>query len=164
MSSLLDGIASAVDPPLTLVKFEGDAVFAVARDDVAPRGAAMLECVMACYQGFVARRDEEGVSTCTCGACMRRGALELKFVVHHGEFFVQPVGGQIDVLGPDVIVAHRLLKNGAAELVGSAAYGLFTDAAMSALDLPLAEAAVTTESVDGVEVTARVVPLAVLGA
>jgi class 3 adenylate cyclase len=166
MSSLLDGIASAVDPPFTLVKFEGDAVFAVGRDGVAPRGAAMLDCVMACYRDFVARRDEEGVTwtTCTCGACSRRGTLELKFVVHHGEFFVQPVGTHVDVLGPDVIVAHRLLKNGAADLVGSSAYGLFTEAVTNALALPLSDAMISTESVDGVEITARVVPLAVIRA
>ena len=81
-------------------------------------------------------------------------------MVHHGEYFVQAVGSQIEVVGPDVNIAHRLLKNAAAELVGSLGYSLFTDVTTDALALPLTDAASMTETVDGDQpIATRVIPL-----
>ena len=51
-------------------------------------------------------------STCRCGACDRSGDLTLKFVVHGGEFDTQKIAGRKELIGPDIVVAHRLLKNG----------------------------------------------------
>jgi class 3 adenylate cyclase len=161
MSSFLEGIASVIDPPFNVVKFEGDAAFAVAPDDITPRGAPMLDLIRRCYQDFVDRRSAAGIIwTCTCNACSRRETLDLKFVVHHGEYFVQAVADQIEVVGPDVNIAHRLLKNAAAELVGSLGYSLFTDATTDALALPLTDAASVTETIDGDQpIATRVIPL-----
>lgn len=50
-------------------------------------------------------------STCRCGACDRTEDLSLKFVVHAGEFEVQNIGGRKELIGQDIIVATRLLKN-----------------------------------------------------
>ncbi len=50
-------------------------------------------------------------STCRCGACDRSGDLVLKFVVHAGEFDTHQVAGRTELIGPDVVIAHRLLKN-----------------------------------------------------
>lgn len=152
MSSLLDGIATLIDPPMTFVKFEGDAVFAVAPTDAMPHGEAMLECVTSCYRGFTERLDETGlVWTCVCDACSRRSALDLKFVVHSGDYFVQAIGERVEVLGPDVTMAHRLLKNSAAERIGSTAYALFTDAAVGALELDLVDPTPVDEHIDGTQ-------------
>jgi class 3 adenylate cyclase len=161
MSSLLDGIAKGIDPPMTLVKFEGDAVFAVATTDATPHGEAMVDCVRACYGNFIDRLDEVGlVWTCTCDACSRKNALDLKFIIHHGDYFVQAIGDHVDVLGPDITTAHRLLKNSAAESVDSSAYALFTKPAVVALALPLADAQHIEEPVEGMEpVAARVIAL-----
>lgn len=52
-----------------------------------------------------------GGSTCRCGACDRSGDLALKFVVHSGEFDVQEIAGRRELIGSDIVVAHRLLKN-----------------------------------------------------
>ncbi len=161
MSSLLDGIASNMNPPLTLVKFEGDAVFSVASDEDVPRHGAMLQCVRDCYRDFSVRLDEAGaVWGCTCAACRRKDSLDLKFVVHHGDYFVQAVGSHVEVLGPDVNIAHRLLKSSASDYVGSGAYALFSDAAVDALDLPLGEAIPFTEPIEGMQpIGVRVVAL-----
>ena len=50
-------------------------------------------------------------STCRCGACDRSGDLALKFVVHAGEFDTQQIAGRQELIGPEIVVAHRLLKN-----------------------------------------------------
>jgi hypothetical protein len=55
MSSLLGGIAERIDPPFTLVKFEGDAVFAVGEDGMGPKGSTLIGCITGCYDDFVSR-------------------------------------------------------------------------------------------------------------
>ncbi len=138
MSSLLDGIIERIIPPFTLSKVEGDAVFAFAREDHdVPKGAALLDCLSACYESF---RDRLGgakeVWTCSCDACSRVGGLELKFVLHAGSYVVQSIGGGVELAGPEVVIAHRLLKNHAAQLIGQSAYALITEAAASRLAVP----------------------------
>jgi len=150
VSSLLGGIVEKVDPPFTFVKFEGDAVFALAEKGSAPKGPDLLACITGCYDEFVSRVDEAALTwTCTCDACVVMSALDLKFVLHHGTYIVQAIGTHVEVLGPDVTVAHRLMKNSAASNVGSPAYLLVTEAAEEALHLQLADGFRFTEQIEG---------------
>ena len=71
------------------------------------------------------------VWTCTCDACSRIDALELKFVVHAGPFVIQSIAGSRELSGPDVVMAHRLLKTSAAQVIGTGAYALLTERAAS---------------------------------
>lgn len=138
VSSLLDGIIERLVPPFTLSKVEGDAVFAFASDDEdVPRGEALLSCLSACYASFKERLGGAmQVWTCRCDACSRVGSLDLKFVLHASNYVVQSVGGGRELVGPEVVMAHRLLKNHAAELIGRPAYALITEAAASRLGVP----------------------------
>ena len=152
MSTLLEGIASKIDPPLSLVKFEGDAAFAVGSADSVPRGHEMVRCLDACYAGFRDLLAEaESVWTCTCEACSRKSALDLKFIVHFGDYFVQRFGDHVDVLGPSINVAHRLLKNSASERLGSVAYALYSQDAAKGLSIPLNGSESFSESIDGMD-------------
>ena len=148
MASLLDGVVTKVVPPFTLSKLEGDAVFTFALSDAdLPRGEAMLDCIRACYTEFSARLAQAGaVWTCSCNACARANTIDLKFTLHAGRFVLQQIAGGRELTGPAVVMAHRLLKNGAAERVGHGAYVLVTDAAMAALDIPPAGAMPMTEA------------------
>jgi hypothetical protein len=138
VSSLLDGIIEAVVPPFTLANLEGDAVFVWADDAVAPRGAALLACLAACYVGFRGRLAQVGeIWACRCDACSRVDALDLKFIVHAGPFFIQSIAGRTELVGADVVMAHRLLKTSAAAVVGHGAYALITDAAARRFDVPI---------------------------
>jgi hypothetical protein len=65
-------------------------------------------------------------ATCRCKACQEIPALDLKFMVHHGDFIVQQVAGIKDLLGSDVNLVHRLLKNSVTEITGWRGYALFT--------------------------------------
>ena len=143
VSSLLDGIVGRLVPPFTLSKLEGDAVFAYAAvPDEIPRGEALPTCIEACYQEFRRRLAEaHGVWTCRCNACMRIDELDLKFILHAGRFVIQSIAGTPELAGPEVVMAHRLLKNDAqATLGGSRAYALITAAAAERYAVPLAEA------------------------
>ena len=72
-------------------------------------------------------------TSCNCNACVRIPDLNLKFVVHHGMALRQRVAGSEELLGSDVIVVHRLLKNEVVERLGISAYALFTQAAVDAM-------------------------------
>lgn len=148
MSSLLDGIVSKIVPPFTLSKLEGDAVFAfAAAGDAVPRGSDLIDCVHECYADFATRLAEAGdIWTCTCNACSRASQLDLKFILHYGRYVLQEIAGSRELSGPDVVMAHRLLKNGAAGAVGDRPYLLLSAAAVSGLDLPVTDAVAMTET------------------
>lgn len=147
LTSLLDGIIERLSPPFTLSKLEGDAVFAFAAEgSPVPRGAELLGCLTACYADYRARLGEaRRLMLCRCDACRSIDTLELKFVLHQGEYVVQSVAGRPELLGPDVTVAHLLLKNHAAEVVGRSGYALLTERAAATLAIPLERAMPLTE-------------------
>jgi hypothetical protein len=139
MTSLLDGIVEQLAPPFRLSKLEGDAVFAYAPDDgFELRGGSVLECIRHCYARYRERRDKtENLMLCNCQACSLLQTLELKFVLHRGNYVVQAIAGHEELLGPDVTMAHLLLKNNVGDMVGRAAYALLTESATEHLEIPL---------------------------
>lgn len=150
LSTLLDGIVERLVPPFTLSKLEGDAVFAFAEDvEQLPRESALLECMSQCHEDF--RRTvaaARSMYTCDCGICSGIVGLDLKFVLHSGQFVMQSIAGGRELSGPEVVIAHRLLKTGAGELVGHGAYALVTDSAASRFSLPLDDALPLVESIE----------------
>lgn len=150
ITSLLDGIIGRIVPPFRLSKLEGDAVFAYSSDDSFDRrGEDVVACMRECYADFLNRRDEaQKLMFCSCSACGRLHELELKFVLHWGTYVVQSIAGHDELLGPDVTMAHLLLKNRVAEMVGQSAYALLTESAARQLDVPLAQATPHTEKFD----------------
>jgi hypothetical protein len=142
LTSLLDGIVEQIAPPFVLSKFEGDAVFAFGPDgELELRGGPLLARLTACYEAFRARVDTaRDLMICTCEACSSIHGLDLKFVLHHGDYVVQSIAGHQELLGPDVTVAHLLLKNHVGDVLGRQAYALFTAPAVERLDVPLNQA------------------------
>ena len=142
LSNLLDGIVGRVAPPFTLSEIEGDAVFAYATNSApVPRGKAMLDCITECYTDFRRRVGmARNIWPCWCDACSRIDVLDLKFILHDGAYVVQEIAGRHRLVGPEVVMAHRLLKTSAGELVGHGAFALITEAAAARLDLPTEDA------------------------
>jgi hypothetical protein len=150
MTTLLDGIVERLVPPFTLSKTEGDAVFAFAPDvDLQLRGQDVLGCIDVCYRAFRDRLEAmDAALSCRCSACETGIELDLKFVLHSGDYVEQPIAGRRELLGPDVNTVHRLLKNEARKLIGGGAYALLTEAATTHLEIPVAAAAALTERYD----------------
>jgi hypothetical protein len=148
ISGLLDATLAAVQPSFRLAKFEGDAIFAVEAGSL-PHGSAVLDCIHECYDAFREQLREAGSQwTCTCSGCILIRDLDLKFVLHHGDYVVNRIAGQEELAGRDVIIAHRLLKNHARDLVGSRPYALLSDATVEALDVPVEGMLAGTETYD----------------
>ncbi len=150
VSSLLDGIIESVVPPFELSKLEGDAVFAWSPSiDVVPHGDDLLAFIGSCYAAFRAQLGRAlEIWTCRCGSCALVNTLDLKFVLHTGPFVVQSIAGRTELVGPTVVMAHRLLKSQAATLVGHGAYALVTDPAAQQLNVPTLAAIPLVEEIE----------------
>ena len=62
-------------------------------------------------------------------------SLDLKFIVHYGEYIMNNVSGKKKPLGTSVNVVHRLLKNSISEVTGWKAYILFTKDCVDAIGM-----------------------------
>jgi hypothetical protein len=138
LTDLMGTIVSALRPGFRLAKLEGDAAFAYAITEKID-GSLLLDTIERCYFGFRRRRrDVRQASSCGCQACVHIPDLNLKFVVHHGAILRQRVAGRDELIGSDVILAHRLLKNDVVASTGIEAYALFTQRCVDAMDLDVA--------------------------
>jgi uncharacterized protein YndB with AHSA1/START domain len=128
LADLLGMVAEELCPPLRLAKLEGDAVFCVTTDADSIGGGALLDTLETTYLAFARRRRTVALSSsCSCDACRRTPDLDLKLCAHHGAFIEHDVAGSRELVGSDVIVAHRLLKNTVTETHGMHGYALLTD-------------------------------------
>src|SRR4029077_13675315 len=135
LADLVGAVVSALRPDFRLAKLEGDAAFHYMPTESID-GSKMLDTIERCYFGFRRRRrDVRQATSCECNACARIPDLDLKFVVHHGSVIVQKVAGRQELLGSDVIVVRRLLKNDVVEKTGIDAYALISQACIDASDL-----------------------------
>jgi hypothetical protein len=127
ISYLLEAIVGRMGSALTIVKLEGDAIFAYVEESKLPDGKEIFGLIEQTYQDFrdLAETLHKG-ATCDCKACREIPSLDLKFMVHFGDFILQQVAGIKDLLGSDVNLVHRLMKNRVAETTGWKGYALFT--------------------------------------
>ncbi len=133
--ALLEVVMRELSPPLEIQELEGDAVFALGPESAVPEGHELPGVLQGAYAAFRDQQRQMALDmSCNCRACHGIARLDLKLVVHHGRFVRQIVGGRSRVTGPDVIVAHRLLKNP----IGAGAYVLVTQPAVAraAIDPP----------------------------
>jgi len=135
IADLMDTVVTGLRPPFHLAKFEGDAAFVYAVTDGID-GSLLQDAIESAYFGFRRRlRNIRQATTCACNACRRMGDLDFKFVSHAGQFIKHTMAGQEELAGGDVILIHRLLKNGVNERLGGHAYALYSDACIQAMGI-----------------------------
>jgi hypothetical protein len=143
IAELLEAVIDRLAPPLAIQEVEGDAVFAFALDDTLAPAASLLDVVDDAFAAFDARRRRLAADdSCACRACRSVGNLDLKVIAHHGAFLRQTVAGRPQLSGTNVILAHRLLKNGLART----GYLLLTEAALDYMDIEAAAAGLVAQS------------------
>ena len=112
-------------------KLEGDAIFAYAPGEKLARGETLLELIQSTYAAFKDRQEAvRRRTTCQCNACRNIPSLDLKFMAHYGEYIFQSISGYHEMVGTDVNLIHRLLKNHVADETGWRGYALFTERAL----------------------------------
>jgi len=136
LTALLNLLIKHTKPPLVISRLAGDAVISYGLRDNFFQGQTFIELIEDTYVAF--RRAIELMvlnTTCNCNACANINSLDLKFFVHYGSFSIQKLDYHDEMVGADVIVIHRLLKNTVSETFGYKAYCLYTEAALNQLQL-----------------------------
>ena len=111
ISELLEIIVEANQLNLTVSEIEGDAVLFYRKGEP-PELKKLIEQVKKMFLEFhthlkVIQRD----NVCQCGACRSAINLSLKFITHYGQLSETVIQNFTKIMGSDVILAHRLLKN-----------------------------------------------------
>lgn len=136
LSSLFQVMLDNITPPMKISNFQGDAILSYVPESQVQQGQTLLETVEAIYFAF--RRTLTNMTyntTCTCTACRNMPDLDLKFFIHYGQYTLQKLRDREELSGPDVILAHRLMKNKVTETTTRRAYVLLTEQAITAMNL-----------------------------
>jgi len=105
---LLEAVIDAV-PDLELIEIEGDAAFLSGPTSGA---SAATEAAAAMHLAFHTEQQEMvALNLCSCSGCVQAGQLRLKCVAHVGDVAEQTIRDRTKLVGVDVILVHRLLKN-----------------------------------------------------
>lgn len=106
-----------------LVEIEGDAVFFYKLNSI----PVITDIVTQSHRMFIKFHEHlkkyESRRICQCGACKTANNLTLKFIVHSGMVSHYSINSRFKLIGKDVILIHRLLKNSVPENE----YMLFTE-------------------------------------
>ncbi len=133
LADLMTTVVGSMKPSFRLAKLEGDAAFAYLIAD-AIDGSRLLDTVERMYFAFRRRlRDIAQATACPCNACVLMPRLDLKVVTHHGAVIRHRIAGREELVGSDVIVVHRWLKNHVVGQLGMPAYALFTEPCIEAM-------------------------------
>jgi uncharacterized protein YndB with AHSA1/START domain len=136
LTALLELLVDNTRPPLVISRLAGDAVISYGLLENFYHGQSFIEKIEDSYVDF--RKTLERLvlnNTCRCNACANISNLDLKFFVHYGTFGIQRISDHDELVGSDVILLHRLLKNSVTERTGFRGYTLYSHAAIIKLGI-----------------------------
>jgi hypothetical protein len=122
VADIMNTLVRALRPPFRLAKFEGDAAFVYAPSAKVDGSLLQDSIEQACFAFRKRLRNLKEANSCECQACSQMQSLDVKFVIHHGEFIRQKMSGREELAGRDVILVHRLLENDVVKTFGAHAY------------------------------------------
>ena len=160
IQELLEIIINENKLNMELMEIEGDAVFFFrfgkipSVDEIAGQAKSIFEKFHQHLMQYENRR------ICQCGACRTANNLTLKFIIHTGSVASYYVRTQHKLIGKDIIILHRLLKN----KIPCNEYLLFTKPffdtlntkILNSLQLSIAD---KSEEFDGVIVSYKYLPI-----
>jgi hypothetical protein len=123
IEELLEVILKANSLKMEVSEIEGDAVLFY-RQGEAPTPeeiGAQTKKMFLNFHHFLSQIERDTI--CQCGACRTASKLTLKFVLHYGEIGLSRIREHTKLMGKEVILAHRLLKNN----ISSSEYLLMTE-------------------------------------
>jgi hypothetical protein len=136
ISLLISCLVKQIELPLKISKLEGDAIFLYLLSPSLQGDEDRLwltKKIFTFFDLFEKKVHELKLAgICKCGACQNIESLKLKVIAHYGEASVHKIGPFTELVGVDVIILHRLLKNH----VPSHRYFLLTEAAYRQMLIP----------------------------
>ena len=144
LTALLELLVDHTQPPLVISRLAGDAVISYGLTEDFAGGGSLIEIIENTYVTFRRAIDQLVLNNnCGCSACANISSLDLKFFVHFGTFGIQRIKDHDELVGSEVNLLHRLLKNQVTETTGFRAYALYTDAAVRQLGIAAPEETMT---------------------
>ncbi|MGI9546135.1 MAG: DUF2652 domain-containing protein [Flavobacteriaceae bacterium] len=133
ISELLELLIEANTQELSLAEVEGDALFFYKEGEVPSQEKllAQIETMFTAFYSHLKMLKKNRI--CPCAACATAPNLQLKIVAHCADLKFIQVRGNRKPFGPQVIEAHRLLKNS----IDSDNYALISRDLASYIELPL---------------------------
>lgn len=164
IEALFESQLQVIKAPLIVSGFQGDAIICYAPEEATDDGRAVFGQIDGIYAAFAAKMAEMQIDPpCSCRICSTISLLDLKIFVHYGEYLVKKLGDREELMGTDIIVIHRLMKNHVKEALGMNSYLLVTDAAYARMQNGEGKAKLNrhSESYDDVgQIEVHVAPLA----
>ena len=115
ISNLINIILDSNPLELKLSEIEGDAVLFYFKG-MPPTQEEIIQQSKRMYIDFHTNlKAMERNFFCKCGTCTTASNLTLKFIAHYGVCKEVPIRKSTKLIGSDVILAHRLLKNNVPE-------------------------------------------------
>ena len=111
LNYLIDAILQAVGEAYEVAEIEGDAVLLIKKGPPPSKKEIRDICLKIFHAFHYQRKWMQQHTICPCGACQAIINLSLKFIAHYGPLGEIKVGRFVKPSGPEMIVAHRLLKN-----------------------------------------------------
>ena len=133
IAELLEVLLEANTQDLSLAEVEGDALFFYKEGDVPSQEKllAQTETMFTAFYSHLKMLEKNRI--CPCAACATAPNLQLKIVAHCADLQFIEVKGNRKPFGPQVIEAHRLLKNS----VNSDNYALISKELANYIELPV---------------------------
>lgn len=135
-AGLLEVLVETIDPPFKVGNIAGDAIFIYAPDDGSASGQTVLDAVDSLYCAFSDRVCELRYgANCPSDPALLAGALDLKLVVHYGEYSINQIRDREELAGAAIIALHRLAKNNVTQDTGHSGYAMLTSVAVAQMKL-----------------------------
>jgi len=111
VAELLELLIASNNIDLELAEVEGDALFFYKEDPLPTKEQleAQIEKMMTVFYSHLQQLQKNRI--CPCQACITAPELDLKIIAHCGEVQFMTVQEKRKPFGPEVIQAHRLMKN-----------------------------------------------------
>lgn len=131
ISELLEIILKSNKLELAVSEIEGDAILFYKHNTI-PNPKTIIDQAKEMFINFHLHLNKiEKYNVCQCGACKTASNLSLKFITHFGKTEEVSVDRFNKLIGSDLILAHRLLKN----KIESKEYLLFTESYLNSFPL-----------------------------
>jgi hypothetical protein len=139
LQKLLEGIARKIEPMFRVQDFDIDSVFAFMPEAGIRQFENLYRLVEDTYSEFKNNLTEiSSHITCNCAACRDVTSLDLKFMVHYGEYILSSVQGKPMLYGLDpTFVRNRRWKEVVSVSFGWRGYVLFTERCLAKLHVPI---------------------------
>ena len=111
IQELLEIIIANNHLSMKVIEIEGDAVFFF-RFGKSPSLKEIVEQSKSIFEKFhlhLLKYEQQRI--CQCGACRAANNLTLKFIIHSGMVSSYHIMDRFKLIGKDIIILHRLLKN-----------------------------------------------------